>query len=155
MHIICSKSACKAVTGHPLTAATQLRPKAIPSTICGARSYLSSISVLPPQYLSIKAPPALTLIFKATLIRRAIGKIWGPFKRKEFFFNIFESTTKYCCCHCCCSLCLQNNVLCHTAGNLPTCTPTHDLHVAFKIPQVYFCISSQNCAGSQQQSHIS
>lgn len=40
-----------------------------------------------------------------------------------------------------CSLCLQNNVLRRTAGNLPRCTPTHDLHVAFKIPNLYYFIT--------------
>jgi hypothetical protein len=56
MHIIWTKSACKAVSGHPLTAANQDRPRAILSRICGARIDFSSISVLLRQYRSIKAP---------------------------------------------------------------------------------------------------
>jgi hypothetical protein len=35
---------------------------------------------------------------------------------------------------------LQNRVL-HTIGNLDKCTLVHELHVAFRIPYVYNCIT--------------
>jgi hypothetical protein len=44
---------------------------------------------------------------------------------------------------------LQNRVL-HAIGNLDTCTPVRDLHLAFKIPYVYDYIT--NYAGDRQMS---
>jgi hypothetical protein len=36
--------------------------------------------------------------------------------------------------------CLQNRILC-TAGNLYGCTSVHKLHMAFKVPHMYDCIT--------------
>ena len=56
MYITWAKSVCKTVRGRRLTAEAQVRPRAIPSRICGAQNYFLRISGLPRQYCPIKAP---------------------------------------------------------------------------------------------------
>jgi hypothetical protein len=48
---------------------------------------------------------------------------------------------------------MQNKVL-HTTANLPRPTPTHEIHVAFKILYVYDFIKKHDTGSKQKSSKI-
>ena len=128
---------------HPLITATQVRPRAIPSRICGARSYFSSISVFPRQYRSIIVPHSPSTS-KEPLSEGLSAKPGGL--SNEMNFSLISAKAQ------------QSTVTALFAykttvfaAPLATYQRAHRPTICMWLSKFRTCtISSQNCAGRQQ-----